>query len=98
MPTAVVNGIETHYDTIGSGPPLLMFAPGGFNATIDNWRNLGVYRSTAMFDHLPRTTPASSSIAENRATPEGGWNASAGRITPSKAWDCSITSGLLLPL
>ena len=52
MPIAVIDGIETHYDIIGSGPPLLMFAPGGFNATIDNWRNLGVYRSTAIFDHL----------------------------------------------
>ena len=29
-----------------------MFAPGGFNATIDNWRGLGIYRRTAMLDHL----------------------------------------------
>ena len=84
--TAVINGIDTHYKRTGSGPPVLMFCAGGFNATIDNWRNLGVYQR-AMFDHLTADYPASSSIAENRATPEGGWNASAGRITPSKAWD-----------
>lgn len=52
MPTTSINGITTHYDTIGSGPPLLMFAPGGFNATIDNWRELGIYRRTKLFDHL----------------------------------------------
>jgi pimeloyl-ACP methyl ester carboxylesterase len=48
----VIGGIETHYETLGCGPPLLMFAPGGFNATIDNWRDLGIYRRTAMLDHL----------------------------------------------
>jgi pimeloyl-ACP methyl ester carboxylesterase len=52
VPTTLIDGIETYYETIGSGPPLLMFAPGGFNAIIDNWRDLGVYRRTAMLDHL----------------------------------------------
>lgn len=52
MPITLIDGIETHYDTIGSGPPLLMFAPGGFDATINNWRDLGIYRRTAILDHL----------------------------------------------
>ena len=34
MPTAVVDGIVTRYEVVGSGPPLLMYAPGGFNAVV----------------------------------------------------------------
>jgi pimeloyl-ACP methyl ester carboxylesterase len=37
MPTAVIDGLEVYYETQGSGSPLLMFAPGGFDATIDKW-------------------------------------------------------------
>ena len=38
MPTAIVDGIETYYETHGSGTPILMCAPGGFDATIEKWR------------------------------------------------------------
>jgi pimeloyl-ACP methyl ester carboxylesterase len=38
MPMATVDGIETYYETSGSGSPILMCAPGGFDATIDKWR------------------------------------------------------------
>ena len=38
MPTAILDGIETYYETHGSGAPILMCAPGGFDATIDKWR------------------------------------------------------------
>ena len=34
MPTAVIDGIATRYEVEGSGPPLLMFSPGGFNAVL----------------------------------------------------------------
>ncbi|MFZ5850462.1 MAG: alpha/beta fold hydrolase [Actinomycetota bacterium] len=53
MPTAVVDGIATRYEVTGAGPPLLMFAPGGFNATMDSWRSTGVYRRLRLLDHLP---------------------------------------------
>ena len=43
MATAVVDGIETRYEVVGSGPPLLMFSPGGFDATIEKWSTLGIY-------------------------------------------------------
>ena len=46
MPEAVLEGIRTHYDTVGEGPPLLMYAPGGFDGTIDKWRTAGVYART----------------------------------------------------
>jgi hypothetical protein len=32
MVRAVIDGIATRYEVIGAGPPLLMYAPGGFNA------------------------------------------------------------------
>ena len=52
MPTATIDGIETRYRLVGSGPPLLMFAPGGFDATIEKWSTLGIYAQTKMFAPL----------------------------------------------
>jgi pimeloyl-ACP methyl ester carboxylesterase len=37
MPLATIDGLEVYYETKGSGSPLLMFAPGGFDATIEKW-------------------------------------------------------------
>ncbi len=54
MPTAVVDGIETRYEVIGSGEPLLLFSPGGFNATIENWSTFGIYRRLNLLEHLSR--------------------------------------------
>ncbi len=53
MPTAATDGIETHYEVIGSGPPLLMFAPGGFDATVEKWTTLSIYSRIKLMDHLP---------------------------------------------
>jgi pimeloyl-ACP methyl ester carboxylesterase len=52
VPTAIIDGITTRYEVAGSGPPLLMFSPGGFNATLDNWRSQGVYRRLNLLEHL----------------------------------------------
>jgi pimeloyl-ACP methyl ester carboxylesterase len=38
MPIATIDGIDTYYETYGSGSPILMCAPGGFDASIDKWR------------------------------------------------------------
>ena len=54
MPTAILDGIATRYEVMGSGPPLLMYAPGGFNATIEAWSTLGVYAKIKLLDHLPQ--------------------------------------------
>src|SRR5215469_2909998 len=54
MATAVIDGIVTRYETIGSGPPLLMYAPGGFDATIEKWATQGVYAKIKLLDHLPK--------------------------------------------
>jgi pimeloyl-ACP methyl ester carboxylesterase len=52
LPTATVDGIATYYEVTGSGPPLLMFSPGGFNATLENWRSQGIYRRLDLLDQL----------------------------------------------
>jgi pimeloyl-ACP methyl ester carboxylesterase len=44
MPVAIIGGIETFYEIQGSdSPPLLLFAPGGFDATIDKWRSASAW-------------------------------------------------------
>ena len=52
---AVIDGITTRYEVRGSGAPLLMFSPGGFDAALDRWTTLGVYARIKILDHLSRT-------------------------------------------
>ncbi len=52
MPVAMINGIETRYEIVGDGPPVLMFAPGGFDATLDKWSTLGIYEKTRLLEQL----------------------------------------------
>jgi pimeloyl-ACP methyl ester carboxylesterase len=51
--SAVADGIETRYEVVGSGPPLLMYAPGGFDATVEKWSTQGVYATIKLLEHLP---------------------------------------------
>ncbi|MBT5047397.1 MAG: alpha/beta hydrolase [Rhodospirillaceae bacterium] len=53
MPFIEIDGISTHYQVVGDGPPLLMFSPGGFDARISKWSDLGVYKRIKLLDHLP---------------------------------------------
>lgn len=43
MPQTEINGLTIEYETHGSGPALLMLAPGGFDATIGKWSTAGVW-------------------------------------------------------
>jgi len=52
VPTAIIDGITTRYEVAGSGPPLLMFSPGGFSSTLENWTSLGIYRRLNLLEHL----------------------------------------------
>lgn len=54
MPAAIIDGISTRYEVAGSGPPLLMYAPAGFDATLEKWSTQGVYAKTRMLDHLAK--------------------------------------------
>lgn len=52
VPTALADGIPTRYEVAGSGPPLLMFSPGGFDSTLESWRTVGIYRRLALLEQL----------------------------------------------
>ena len=54
MPSTVIDGISTHYQVVGQGPPLLMFSPGGFDATIEKWTTQGIYARIRPLEHLSR--------------------------------------------
>jgi len=54
VPSAVLDGISTRYEVIGEGPPILMYAPGGFDATIEKWSTQGVYARIQLLKHLPK--------------------------------------------
>jgi pimeloyl-ACP methyl ester carboxylesterase len=54
MPTASIDGIETRYEMLGSGPAILLYSPGGFDATVEKWSTLGIYKELKLLDHLPR--------------------------------------------
>lgn len=70
MPFADVDGIRTRYEVVGSGPPLLMFSPGGFDATLEKWSALGIYAKTRMMDHLPKH--CSCIVFDRRETGQSG--------------------------
>ncbi len=53
MSSTTIDGIKTHYEVLGDGPPVLMFSPGGFDATLDKWTALGVYARIKLLEHLP---------------------------------------------
>ena len=54
MPIISADGIDTYYEVKGDGPPILMYAPGGFDARIDKWTDLGIYRKIKLLTHLPK--------------------------------------------
>jgi pimeloyl-ACP methyl ester carboxylesterase len=54
MPSVDIDGIKTRYEIKGSGPPILMYAPGGFNAVVEAWSTLGIYAKVKLLDHLPQ--------------------------------------------
>lgn len=86
MPTAVVDGIATRYEVGGSGPPLLMLSPGGFNATIENWSSFGIYSRLGL---LPRLQERYTCVTFDKR--ESG--TSGGRVEPI-AWRDYATQAL----
>jgi len=54
MPNVDIDGITTRYEIKGSGSPILMYAPGGFNAVVEAWSTLGIYAKVKLLDHLPQ--------------------------------------------
>jgi len=85
MPTATIDGIRTNYEVLGEGPPILMYSPGGFDATLDKWTTLGVYARIKLLDHLPKKY--SCIIFDRRETGQSG-----GRVE-SISWDAYVEQG-----
>jgi len=54
MPTAVIAGITTRYEVSGSGPPLLMYSPGGFDSALENWSSFSIYSRLKLLDQLTK--------------------------------------------
>ena len=76
MASAIIDGITTRYEVLGDGPPLLMFSPGGFDATIEKWSTQGIYAKIKLLEHLPNREVASSG--------------SPGSTMPGRVRDCSL--------
>jgi pimeloyl-ACP methyl ester carboxylesterase len=55
VPSTVIDGLTTRYEVTGSGPPLLMFSPGGFDSNLESWGTVGIYRHLNLLDHLSKT-------------------------------------------
>jgi pimeloyl-ACP methyl ester carboxylesterase len=54
MPVATIDGLKVNYLVQGSGPHLLMLAPGGFNSTIDSWTRGGVWKEMDALNTLSK--------------------------------------------
>ena len=85
MPTATVDGIPTRYEVSGDGPPLLMFSPGGFDSTLDNWIRHGLYPRIEL---MPRLRERFTCVAFDRR--ESG--RSGGRLERIR-WDHWVAQG-----
>ena len=70
MATAIIDGISTRYEVLGDGPPILMFSPGGFDATLDKWSTQSVYARIKLLDHLPKT--CTCIVFDRRETGQSG--------------------------
>ncbi|MBU25688.1 MAG: alpha/beta hydrolase [Gammaproteobacteria bacterium] len=46
------DGISTRVSIVGKGEPLLMFSPGGFDATLNKWSELGIYKKIDILSYL----------------------------------------------
>ena len=49
-----IDGIRTRYEMVGDGPPILMFSPGGFDSSLDNWMTFGRYKDLGFIESLSR--------------------------------------------
>jgi pimeloyl-ACP methyl ester carboxylesterase len=82
MPFATINGIRVHYAIQGSGPHLLMFAPGGWRSVMSRWTAGGGKEAFGEMDGLATLSRHFTTIAYDRR--ECGL--SGGRVEPL-GWD-----------
>jgi pimeloyl-ACP methyl ester carboxylesterase len=88
VPVIELDGIRTRYETVGSGPALLMFSPGGFDSSLENWTSFGRYRELGFVEAL---SPHYTCIVFDRR--ESG--RSGGRLE-RLSWDKYVTQAVAL--
>lgn len=88
MTTAIIDGLKVNYLVQGSGPHLLMLAPGGFDSTIARWTASGVWKEMDAVNALSRHFTV---IAYDRR--EAG--SSGGRVEPL-TWELFAQQGKAL--
>jgi pimeloyl-ACP methyl ester carboxylesterase len=88
MPFIKTDGIDTHYNIMGSGQPILMYAPGGFDARIEKWTDLGIYKKIKLLQHLP--SKFQCILFDRRENGKSGGRVE--RIT----WNHFVTQGIAL--
>lgn len=89
MPVATVDGLEVYYETRGSGAPLLMMAPGGFDASIDKWLTTTAWKGLNALDRLSRELNVIAYDRREAGRSGGEWRSSVGSSTPSRRRACS---------
>ena len=89
MPFAQINDIDVHYQIAGEGPPLLLFAPGGFRSVLSRWTAEGGKGVFKEMDALRTLAQHFTVIAYDRR--ESGL--SGGRIEPL-SWDLYVEEAL----
>jgi pimeloyl-ACP methyl ester carboxylesterase len=52
VPIVDLDGVPTRYQTVGEGPAVLMFSPGGFDSSLENWTTFGRYRDLGFVEAL----------------------------------------------
>jgi len=91
VPFATLNGITIHYAIGGSGPPLLMFAPGGWRSVMSRWTSAGGKEAFGEMDALATLSRHFTTLAYDRR--ECG--RSGGRIEPLN-WELYVTEAKAL--
>jgi pimeloyl-ACP methyl ester carboxylesterase len=46
------DGIRTRFKVLGQGPPILLFSPGGFDASLEAWHSHDHYRRLGLLESL----------------------------------------------
>ena len=91
MPFADINGIRINYVVQGSGPHLLMFAPGGWRSVMSRWTAAGGKEAFGEMDGLAALSRHFTCIAYDRR--ECGL--SGGRVEPLH-WDLYVAEAKAL--
>ena len=85
MAFANINGIDIHYEIKGSGPALLMFAPGGWRSVMSRWTAAGGKEAWKEMDGIEALSAHFTTIAYDRR--ESGL--SGGKVEPL-TWDLYV--------